>query len=221
MKEYVIIVAGGKGVRMGGDTPKQFLLLNDKAIILHTLEKFSQALPTAELVLVLPKNEISRWEELSRNTSFENIQIAVGGESRFESVRSGLSLIPAEGVVGVHDAVRPFVSINTIRRIYSAAVKLKTAIPVIELKSSIREIKGENSEAVNRDSFRLVQTPQCFHSVLLKRAYEQQYNSAFTDDATVVEAIGETLNLVDGDQRNIKITTVEDLKMAEVFLDRH
>ena len=134
MKQYVIIVAGGKGLRMGTIIPKQFLELKGKAIILHTLEKFKEALPLAELLLVLPQAEIYRWQEIAAGTDFENIQLANGGSTRFESVQAGLHLIASNGIVGVHDAVRPFVSIETIQRVFNGAKELNAVIPVIELK---------------------------------------------------------------------------------------
>lgn len=218
MKQYVIIVAGGKGLRMGTTIPKQFLEINGKAIILYTLEKFKEALPLAELLLVLPAAEIDRWNELAKGTSFENIKIANGGPTRFESVKSGLKLVGLTGMVGVHDAVRPFVSVETIKNVFVEAEKTGAAIPVVELKDSIRKIGLGDSVAVDRTNFRSVQTPQCFEANLLKKAYEQDFNTSFTDDASVVEANGEKVNLVNGNYANIKITTLEDIRIAETFL---
>ena len=218
MKEYVIIVAGGIGTRMGVEIPKQFLAINGKAIIIHTLDKFNQALPSAELVLVLPENEVDRWNALSKDTEFVNVKVMIGGSSRFQSVKSGLSMVPNNCLVAVHDAVRPFVSSETIKRVFHAAKQKNAAIPVIDLKDSLRELSGENSIAVDRSKFRLVQTPQCFKSTLLKRAYEQADQPSFTDDASVVESLNEEVSLVEGNYENIKITTIDDLRIAEVFL---
>lgn len=219
MKQYVIIVAGGKGLRMGAIIPKQFLEMKGKAIILHTLEKFKEALPSAELLLVLPQAEMPRWEKIAAGTNFEQIQLANGGSSRFESVQAGLRLITSNGIVGVHDAVRPFVSIETIRRVFNAAKEKGAAIPVVELKDSIRKVEVDNSEAVDRSNFRMVQTPQCFKVSILKEAYQHSLKELFTDDASVVEANGTKVSLVEGNYANIKITTSEDLKIGEALLN--
>lgn len=219
MKQFVIVVAGGKGLRMGSTIPKQFLEIKGKAILLHTLEKFKKALPQAELFLVLPKSEFSRWNEISVGTDFETIKVAEGGEHRFASVKAGLSLIQESGIIGVHDSVRPLVAEETIRDTFAAAEKHGAAIPVVELKDSIRKIDEESSEAVNRKDYVLVQTPQCFHSEIIAKAYQQEYSENFTDDASVVEQNGGRIQLVKGNYSNIKITTVEDLKMAEFLLN--
>ena len=202
---------------MGTEVPKQFLPLNGKAIILHTIEKFKQALPLVELVLVLPEDEFERWKNMSKDGSFTTIRVAKGGENRFESVKSGLSLVPDDSVVAIHDGVRPFVSIETIQRVFKLAKEKNSAIPVVKLKDSIREIKAGFSRSVDRTNYRLVQTPQCFNTTLLKRAYEQDYRSSFTDDASVYEALGGKIHLVEGNSENVKITSFEDLKIAEAF----
>ncbi|MDB9963735.1 2-C-methyl-D-erythritol 4-phosphate cytidylyltransferase [Vicingaceae bacterium] len=218
MNQYVIILAGGKGLRMGTTVPKQFLEIKGKAIILHTLGKFEEALPSAELLLVLPKPEIPRWQEISHGTAFENIKTTSGGDTRFESVKAGLRLIESEGVVGVHDAVRPFVSIEAIQTTFNKAKSTGAAIPVVDLKDSIRKVDSDQSVAVNRSNFKIVQTPQCFDVNVLKQAYQQVFNSSFTDDASVVEADGKKVSLVKGNYSNIKITTIEDLKIAEILM---
>ncbi len=218
MNQYVIILAGGKGLRMGATVPKQFLEIKGKAIILHTLEKFKEALPLAELLLVLPKSEMPLWQEISGGTTFENIKTTSGGDTRFESVKAGLRLIGSEGVVGVHDAVRPFVSIETIQAAFNTAESTGTAVPVVDLKDSIRKVNTDQSVAVNRSNFKIVQTPQCFDVDILKKAYRQEFNTSFTDDASVVEADGIKVSLVMGNYSNIKITTVEDLKVAEALI---
>ena len=218
MNQYVIILAGGKGLRMGATVPKQFLEIKGKAIILHTLEKFKEALPLAELLLVLPKSEMPLWQEISGGTTVENIKTTSGGDTRFESVKAGLRLIGSEGVVGVHDAVRPFVSIETIQAVFNTAESTGTAVPVVDLKDSIRKVNSDQSVAVNRSNFKIVQTPQCFDVDILKKAYRQEFKTSFTDDASVVEADGIKVSLVMGNYSNIKITTVEDLKVAEALI---
>ena len=218
MKQYVIVVAGGKGLRMGSTIPKQFLEIKGKAIILHTLEKFKEALPHAELLLVLPETEIPRWKEISFETSFKNIRIALGGKTRFDSVKSGLELINSEGIVGIHDAVRPFVSKETIQAVFIEAKNSDAVIPVLELKDSIRQIEGSSSKSVDRAAYRIVQTPQCFDVKRLKSAYSQTFIEKYTDDASVVESNGVTITLVDGNYENIKITTAEDMKVGRAFL---
>lgn len=202
---------------MGTETPKQFLPLHGKAIILHTIDKFKQALPDARLVLVLPQAEIARWEVMAYDTAYQDIEIAVGGKSRFESVKAGLAFIK-DGLVGVHDAVRPLVSKQTITTAFETAEKKGAAIPVTPLKDSIRKVEGENSEAVDRNQFYLVQTPQCFHAKALKLAYEQESSPNFTDDASVFEAAGNSIALIPGNESNIKITSPEDLEIAAVLM---
>lgn len=219
MKQYVIIVAGGKGLRMGTTIPKQFLELNGKAIILHTLKKFRAALPQAELLLVLPDTELDRWKEIASNTPFHELKTASGGKTRFDSVRSGLQLIQKSGVVGIHDAVRPFVAEKVIQDCFETAEKKGTAIPVVKLKDSIRKLEGNGSSTVDRELFRIVQTPQCFKTELIKEAYQQNYRENFTDDASVVEENGTEVHLVDGNFENIKITTLEDLRIGEALLN--
>lgn len=218
MIKYVIIVAGGKGTRMGSETPKQFLEIGGKAIIIHTLEKIKKALPTAELFLVLPKAELERWNSISEGTAFEDIQVANGGLTRFDSVKSGLALVKSPGIVGVHDAVRPFVSVETIRKVFAKAEESGAAIPVVELKDSLRRLTQESSKSSNRGEYRIVQTPQCFQSKLLVESYQQEYSEEFTDDASVVESSGFEITLVEGNDANIKITTKRDLKMADFLL---
>jgi len=204
-------------LRMGSEIPKQFLLLNGKAIILHTIDKFKQALPQARLVLVLPKDEVQRWNNLTKESPYAEIEIAIGGKSRFDSVKAGLELID-EGLVAVHDAVRPLVSKKTIQNAFKTAAEKDSAIPVSPLKDSIRKVEGENSKSLNRSEYVLVQTPQCFKFSLLKEAYNQEFSDSFTDDASVFEAAGNAVAIFEGNTSNIKITSPEDLKVAEVLL---
>ena len=221
MEDYIIIVAGGKGLRMGSDIPKQFLPVGGKPVLMRTLERFREYSPTLQIILVLPKAQQEYWEKLCQKHNFTvAYQLADGGETRFHSVQHGLALIPddAEGVVGVHDGVRPFPSIDVIRRCYETAREKKAVIPVIPVVETVRHLKGETSETVPRDDYRLVQTPQCFDIQLLKAANRQPYNDGFTDDASVVEAYGFDITLVEGNRENIKITTPYDLKIAEVLI---
>ena len=221
MEDYIIIVAGGKGLRMGSDIPKQFLPIGGKPVLMRTLERFREYSPTLQIILVLPKAQQEYWKELCQKHNFTvAYQLADGGETRFHSVQHGLALIPddAEGVVGVHDGVRPFPSIDVIRRCYETAREKKAVIPVIPVVETVRHLKGETSETVPRNDYRLVQTPQCFDIQLLKAANRQPYNDGFTDDASVVEAYGFDITLVEGNRENIKITTPYDLKIAEVLI---
>ena len=217
MKAYAVIVAGGKGLRMGGDVPKQFLPIGGKPILMHTIEAFRGALEGVRIVLVLPAEQQDYWRELCKKHDFRSPElIANGGETRFHSVRNGLALLPddAEAVVGVHDGVRPFVSSETIRRCYDAAAKGKAVVPVVPVVETIREILPNGKSITRpRDAYRLVQTPQTFPLALLKEAYRQPFREAFTDDASVVEALGKEITMIEGNRENIKITTPSDLKL--------
>ena len=223
MKNYVIIVAGGKGLRMGSDIPKQFLPIGGRPVLMRTIERFQAYSPTLQIILVLPKAQQDYWRQLCRDYHFAvEYLLADGGETRFHSVQNGLALIPddAEGVVGVHDGVRPFPSIEVIRRCYETAREKKAVIPVIPVVETVRQLEGATSFTVPRDDYRLVQTPQCFDIQLLKAANRQPYNDGFTDDASVVEAYGHSITLVEGNRENIKITTPYDITVAEAII-RH
>ena len=219
--DYIIIVAGGKGLRMGSDIPKQFLPIGGKPVLMRTLERFRQYSPTLQIILVLPKAQQDYWQKLCQEYAFDiDYQLADGGETRFHSVQNGLAKIPdnAQGVVGVHDGVRPFPSIDVIRNCYETAREKKAVIPVIPVVETVRHLKGDTSVTVPRNDYRLVQTPQTFDIQLLKAANRQPYNDGFTDDASVVEAFGFDITLVEGNRENIKITTPYDLKIAEVLI---
>ncbi len=219
--DYVIIVAGGKGLRMGSDIPKQFLPIGGKPVLMRTIERFREYSPTLQIILVLPKAQQDYWQQLCKEYDFRvEYQLTDGGETRFHSVQHGLALIPddAEGVVGVHDGVRPFPSIDVIRNCYETARTAKAVIPVIPVVETVRHLKGKTSETVPRGDYRLVQTPQTFDIQLLKSANRQPYNDGFTDDASVVEAFGFDITLVEGNRENIKITTPYDMKIAEVLI---
>ena len=219
--DYIIIVAGGKGLRMGSDIPKQFLPIGGKPILMRTLERFRDYSEKLQIILVLPIAQQDYWRQLCEQYHFEvKYQLANGGQTRFHSVQNGLALIPddVEGVVGVHDGVRPFPSVEVIRNCYEAARTAKAVIPVIPVVETVRHIEGEGSVTVPRGDYRLVQTPQTFDIQLLKAANRQPYNDGFTDDASVVESFGHQITLVEGNRENIKITTPYDIVVAEAII---
>ncbi|MBK3516662.1 2-C-methyl-D-erythritol 4-phosphate cytidylyltransferase [Carboxylicivirga marina] len=219
MTNYAVIVAGGSGTRMGSSVPKQFLKINDLPVLMHTIKTFQQFDTQMKLILVLPESQIDYWQQLCEEHQFDaKHQIAKGGSTRFESVKNGLSLITETALIGIHDGVRPFVSPNTLKRCYHHAQALGNAIPVLDAFESIRQLNDDCSKAIDRSSIKLVQTPQVFHSDQLMAAYNQDYDSLFTDDASVVEAYGKTIHLVAGNRENIKITTPFDLVLAEAFI---
>lgn len=219
MKKHIIIVAGGKGLRMGGEIPKQFLPIGGKPVLMRTIEAFHLYDNTIHVVLVLPVSQQAYWRELCKKYSFElPHEVADGGETRFHSVMNGLALVEGEGLVGVHDGVRPFVSQEVITRCYAEAGTKKAIIPVIGVVETVRRLEGTDSVTVPRDQYKLVQTPQVFDVALLQRAYQQKYTEMFTDDASVVEALGEKVFLVEGNRENIKLTTPFDLKLAEMLI---
>ncbi len=216
----VIIVAGGKGLRMGGDIPKQFLPVGDKPILMRTIERFLQYDKEMQVVLVLPESQQDYWQTLCSEYNFSQPYVlANGGETRFHSVKNGLAKVsPDATLIGVHDGVRPFVSIDTIRACYDEAVRSEAVVPVIDVVETVRHIlKGNESETVSRNDYKLVQTPQVFSAPLLREAYSQPYIDFFTDDASVVERFGHPVTLVQGNRENIKITTPFDLKVAEAL----
>ena len=219
--DYIIIVAGGKGLRMGSDIPKQFLPIGGKPVLMRTLERFREYSKDIQIILVLPEAQQAYWQQLCQEYHFDvEYTLANGGQTRFHSVQNGLAKVPddAIGVVGVHDGVRPFPSIEVIRNCYTTAREKKAVIPVIPVVETVRHLEGEQSKTVPRDAYRLVQTPQTFDIQLLKAANRQPYNDGFTDDASVVEAFGYNITLVEGNRENIKITTPYDLKIAEVLI---
>jgi 2-C-methyl-D-erythritol 4-phosphate cytidylyltransferase len=221
MKRSTIIVAGGSGKRMGASVPKQFLLLKGMPVLCRTIEAFYQADPDMQLIVVLPEDQLDSWRMLCIGHGFTlEHSVVCGGEERFHSVREGLKEVKHEGLVAVHDGVRPLVSVELIARCLAAAEAHGAAIPVVPVSSSVREVIGDGSRAVDRARLRLVQTPQCFRVPLLRKAFERPYDPAFTDEATLVERTGTTVHLVEGEERNIKLTTPLDLRVAEVFLDR-
>ena len=203
---------------MGGDIPKQFLPVCGKPVLMRTLEAFHAYDASMRLILVLPVSQQAYWKQLCEEYQFDLVhEIANGGETRFHSVKNGLALVEEDGLVGVHDGVRPFVSQEVITRCYEEAASLKAVIPVIGVVETVRHLTEEGSETVPRDQYKLVQTPQVFDVTLLHRAYQQEYTDLFTDDASVVEALGEKVYLVEGNRENIKLTTPFDLKLAELL----
>jgi len=215
--DYVIIVAGGRGLRMGGDVPKQFLPVGGIPILMRTIMRFHEYSSDLKIILVLPSSQQNYWQSLCEKYDFHIPYIlADGGDTRFASVKNGLSFIPDDthGVVGVHDGVRPFASVDVITDCYRSASVHEAVIPVIRVVETLRHVAGNT---VPRDDYRLVQTPQTFDIQLLKKAYSQTYRDSFTDDASVVESIGSKVILVDGNPENIKITTPFDLTVAEAL----
>jgi len=219
--EYIIIVAGGKGLRMGGEVPKQFLPVGGLPVLMRTMLRFREYSPDLQIILVLPKAQQEYWKNLCAAHQFSlPYLLADGGKTRFHSVQNGLALIPddAEGVVGVHDGVRPFVSVEVISRCFETARTHRAVIPVVPVVESLRRVGKAGSTTVPRDEYRLVQTPQVFDIQLLKAANRQPYRDIFTDDASVVEAYGQQVTMVEGNRENIKITTPFDLTIAEAML---
>ena len=219
MDRYAILVAGGKGLRMGSDIPKQFLPLRGRPVLMHTIDVFRRTYPDIHIILVLPREQQDYWRQLCGQHDYDvEVCVADGGETRFHSVRNGLSQIPdgARGVVGVHDGVRPFVSPETIRRCFEAAEEFGAVVPVVPVVETVRQLLADGSSmTVDRNAYRLVQTPQTFDIQLLKKAYAQPFDPFFTDDASVVEAMGHPIKLVEGNNENIKLTNPADLKLAE------
>ncbi|MBQ2240167.1 MAG: 2-C-methyl-D-erythritol 4-phosphate cytidylyltransferase [Alistipes sp.] len=219
-KRGVIIVAGGSGSRMQSAIPKQFLMLGGEPIVARTINTFSEALPGAEIVVVLPEAHMPLWENLRARFDVAPHRIVAGGVERFHSVLNGINALSSEvEYIAVHDGVRALVSKRLIIRAMLAAEEHDAVIPVVDVVDSYRRVEGENSYIVPRADLRIVQTPQIFNAQLLRDAYNVEFNAAFTDDASVVEARGGHITLVDGERTNIKITTPEDIALAECFLN--
>lgn len=219
--KHVIIVAGGKGLRMGSDLPKQFIPVAGLPIIMHTILAFKEAFPDIQVVVVLPLDHQQYWKKIAAEYHFNQPHtIANGGSTRYHSVKSGLEKInlKEQGIIGIHDAVRPLVSISTITQCYQKAYESGNAIPVHAINESIRHVKGNSNTLVNRNEYFAVQTPQVFEANLLDNAYAQDYQESFTDDASVLELLGYPIHLVNGNAENIKITLPIDLKIAELLL---
>jgi 2-C-methyl-D-erythritol 4-phosphate cytidylyltransferase len=219
MELYVVIVAGGSGKRMGAEIPKQFLELAGKPVLMHTIERFKSFNNAIEIITVLPENQLRYWIDLQEKYSFSVPHTLVkGGSHRFFSVRNGLKFVNIPGLVAIHDGVRPFVSIDTIKRCFETAELLGNAIPSISPTESLRILTDQGSHPVNRMQVKQIQTPQVFNAGLIKKAYLQEYSPEFTDDATVLEKTGEKINLIEGNRENIKITNPEDLLISTALL---
>lgn len=221
MNKYAIIVAGGSGSRMGTSIPKQFILLTGIPILMHTLKAFYQYDKAINIILVLPEEQIKKWRSLCQKYNFDvPHEIVTGGKTRFHSVKNGLSTISGEGLVAVHDGVRPLVSGQVIEETYSSAKKYRSAVAATPLKESIRKINRQDSKAIDRSQYRLVQTPQTFYVSDLKKAYTIDYTPDITDDASIIERAGIKIHLTSGSYENIKITTPEDLLLAEAIVNK-
>lgn len=223
MRKYAIIVAGGKGLRMGADLPKQFMPIAGRPLLMRTLDAFLSYDSELTVILALPLVQMDYWADLCRQYSVDyssRVLVVEGGATRFHSVKNALSRVP-EGeaaLVAVHDGVRPFVSKDTIAAAYDEAAKSGCAVPVVDSVDSVRELTAEGNEARDRSKLKLVQTPQIFQSSILKEAYHQAFRDTFTDDASVVEAAGYKITLTAGNRENIKITTPFDIKVAEILV---
>jgi len=212
LKKFALIVAGGSGSRMQQMLPKQFIEIAGKPILMHTFEAFSHFDTSIEFVLVLPESQVKTWEKLCSNHNFNiPFQLAHGGTVRFESVKNGLNLIQEDGIVFIHDGVRPFVSEQTLQNCLNATLDKGNALPVVPVTESVRYIDKQKNQAVDRSKYFLVQTPQTFYVSEIKEAYNQPYSSRFTDDASVLEKLGKEINTVPGNRENIKITYPEDM----------
>ena len=220
MKKYAVIVAGGSGSRMQSNLPKQFLLLNGKPVLYYTIDTFLKSYKDLEIILVLPEEHIAAGQEIiDAFFDYERLRITAGGRTRFHSVQNGLQLVTTESMVFVHDGVRCLLTTDLIHRCYEAAIEFGSAIPVIDSKDSIRMITEDGNESLERSKIKLVQTPQTFHSKILLPAYKIDYKDKYTDEATVVEAFGLKVHLVDGEEDNIKITRPVDLTVAEGMIN--
>jgi len=221
VNEFALIVAGGKGTRIKSALPKQFLELNGLPVLMHTIQAFLRYASNINIILVLPKDDFATWENLIQKYSFTiPITLCEGGETRFQSVKNGLRQLPDEGMVAIHDGVRPLVSEDIIAASFRLAKVHKAAVAAVRLKESIRVVDQDNTKAVDRSRYRLIQTPQTFNISAIKKAYEGKEDESLTDDASVAEKAGLTISLFEGSYENIKITTSEDLLLAEALLSR-
>lgn len=220
MKKFAVVVAGGSGSRMNSSTPKQFLILHGKPVLYYTIKAFLEAYNDCIIILVLPEEHVAAGQEIiDAFFDYSKIKITIGGRTRFHSVQNGLQLVDEDSVVFVHDAVRCLVQPELIRRCYDAVIEFGSAVPVIEAKDSLRLITEDGNEVLDRNLVRLVQTPQAFYSKILLPAFTIDYKDKFTDEATVVEAFGLKIHLVEGDDNNIKLTRPVDLQLAAQLLE--
>ena len=215
----VVIVAGGTGSRMNNELPKQLIEINNKPVIVYSIEKFQNFNKDIQVVISLHKDYFDLFEKIKARFNIQNIQIVEGGDTRYQSVKNALAVLNKDvTIVGVHDAARPLVSLQTIQKTYTAAKQHGAAIPVIDMNESLREINGTESKAVDRTKFKVVQTPQCFKKDILLKAYDMPYSTLFTDDASMVEKIGCQIFITEGNKENIKITYPQDLIVAQTLL---
>jgi len=220
MKKIALIVAGGNGKRMNNEIPKQFLLLKNKPVLYYSIKAFLDAYEDMEIILVLPEEHIGKGQEIIDGYfDTSRFRLCAGGRTRFHSVQNGLSLInEEEAIIFVHDGVRCLITGELIKKCYEAAIELGTAIPVVECMDSVRILTANGNKILNRDKVKLIQTPQTFHSKILLPSFKIDYKDQFTDEASVVEAFGLKVNLIEGEKNNIKITTPADLHLAEILL---
>jgi 2-C-methyl-D-erythritol 4-phosphate cytidylyltransferase len=219
IKKFALIVAGGSGTRMNTSVPKQFIELDGLPVLMHTINRFHAFDPSMEIVLVLPSLQFSVWNELCQKHHFTTVhRLIAGGEVRFDSVKNGLSSIDSEGIVAIHDGVRPLVGHSTIGRCIATTLEKGNAIPVMPVVESLRKVGIDESTAVDRSQFVTIQTPQVFFVPEIKKAYELGYDPRYTDDAMVLERLGKRINLVEGNRENIKITHRTDLVIASALL---
>ncbi len=219
IKKFAVLVAGGKGMRMGSALPKQFLPLKGKPVLAHSVIAFMNAFPDIQIIIVLPADQLS-YAQMILSALPDPIEaiIVSGGETRFHSVQNGLKAIDGNGIVFVHDGARPMITADLIRRCYAEALTNGSAIPAIPVTDSMRILDGNTSKPLNRDHMRVIQTPQTFRTELIIAAFQQPYTDAFTDESTVVEAAGTSVSLVAGEKSNIKVTTPEDMIIAEALM---
>lgn len=218
-RKTTIIVAGGSGLRLGGPVPKQFQSVKGRPILMWTIEAFHRYDPDMQLIVVLPETHFDIWKALCMgHRFFIKHEVVAGGEQRWHSVKAGLAKVEGDGLVAVHDGVRPLVSTGLIARCFDAADTSAAAIPVVPVVPSIREATAEGSRALDRTKLLAVQTPQCFHADLLRKAFGQPYDATFTDEATLVERLGVKVALVEGEESNIKVTNAMDMRVVEAML---
>lgn len=219
MKKYVLILAGGIGKRMNSDIPKQFIPIVGKPVLMHTIAKFREYDPEMQIIVIIPKVHIPLWLDLCQEFSFKiEHEIVEGGKERFYSVRNGLDAISDSGLILIHDGVRPLVSLETIDRVVNTSLEKGNAIPCMEINQSVRKVSAGKNRMINRAGLRVIQTPQGFHSKLIKEAYSKRYRKSFTDDASVLEASGHEINLVKGNNKNLKITNSIDIHMIDCLM---
>ncbi|MBS4012570.1 MAG: 2-C-methyl-D-erythritol 4-phosphate cytidylyltransferase [Bacteroidetes bacterium] len=221
MKKIVLITSGGSGSRTNLNIPKQFVELKGKPLLMYSFNTFLKYSPDIEFVLVLADNQISDWAKLCEKQQFNiNHKVVAGGPTRFHSVKNGLKLVEKGVLVAIHDGARPLVSLETISRVFNFAERYGNAIPSIDIAESVRMVENVHNSPIERTKLKIIQTPQCFKSDIIKDAYNQNYDEKFTDDATVLESRGHKIFLTEGNPENIKITTAIDFKIAETLLPK-